>query len=143
MPQGNETNGAGSGDAPARPRFTGGSDIALKIPRFRFDETVAFYRDVVGLPPLGQDGTSVSFRFGSIRLWLDRVDHQSQTDVWLGLFTDDPDGAFAYLQEKGTPARDEVEPLGDFPGHWISDPAGVILIVRRPDAEPEPGEPAT
>jgi uncharacterized protein (TIGR02246 family) len=123
----------GLNDGPVRPRFAGGSDIAIKVPRYRFEAMVAFYRDVVGLPSLGREGDSESFRFGSIRLWLDRVDHQSQTDVWLSLFTDDPDGAFAWLQAQGVPAREEVEPLGDFPGHWVSDPAGVILIVRGPD----------
>jgi hypothetical protein len=31
----------------------------------------------------------------------------------------------AHLREAGTPVRDELEPLGDFPGNWISDPAGI------------------
>ena len=136
-----EMDGPGTADdakaagAADRPRFAGGQNIAIKVPRYRFAETVAFYRDTLGLPVLGKVGTSESFRFGSVRLWLDCVDHQSQTDVWLELFSDDPDAAFAYLQERGVSAREEVEPLGDFPGHWVSDPAGVIFIVRRPDGE--------
>jgi len=132
---------AGDGES-GRPRFTGGGNIAIKVPRYRFEETVAYYRDVLGLPSLGREGDSESFRFGAMRLWLDRVDHQSQTDVWLELFTDDPDAALAYLQTHGVPARDEVEPLGDFPGHWVSDPAGVIMIVRRPDEDADEREPA-
>jgi hypothetical protein len=30
---------------------------------------------------------------------------------------------------------DELEPLGDFPGHWISDPAGNILLVAQAGAD--------
>ena len=37
----------------------------------------------------------------------------------------------AHLTQAGTPVRDELEPLGDFPGHWISDPAGNILLVSQ------------
>ena len=138
---GRRSETAGAGGA-GRPRFVGGGNIAIKVPRYRFEETIAYYRDVLGLPPLGREGDSESFRFGAMRLWLDRVDHQSQTDVWLELFTDDPDAAFVHLQGHGVPARDEVEPLGDFPGHWVSDPAGVIMIVRRPDEEADGGGPS-
>jgi catechol 2,3-dioxygenase-like lactoylglutathione lyase family enzyme len=105
------------------------------VPRYRFAETVAFYRDTLGLPVLGKDGTSESFRFGSVRLWLDCVDHQSQTDVWLELFSDDPTRPSPTSRSAASSAREEVEPLGDFPGHWVSDPAGVIFIVQRPDGD--------
>lgn len=111
QPTGKTTPAAAlDGSAHERPRFAGGTDIALKIPADRFAETLAFYRDVLGPPPLGADGTSESFRFGPIRLWLDRVEHASQTDVWLKLATAD-------LQARGVPVRDGVEPLGDSPGH--------------------------
>ena len=40
-----------------------------------------------------------------------------------------------HLRQAGVPVRDELEPLGDFPGHWISDPAGNILLVSRAEAE--------
>jgi hypothetical protein len=43
--------------------------------------------------------------------------------------------AMAHLKEAGTPVRDELEPLGDFPGHWISDPAGNILLVSQKGVE--------
>lgn len=89
--------------AAGRPRFVGGKNIVIKVPRYRFEETVAYDRDVLGLPSLGGEGDSVSFRFGAMRLWLDRVDRQSQTDVWLELFTDDPDAALPTC--KGTACR--------------------------------------
>lgn len=33
-------------------KFTGGIDIALKLPPHQFEETVIFYRDVIGLNKL-------------------------------------------------------------------------------------------
>ncbi len=114
-----------------QPRFSGGSNIALKIPRFRFAKTVAFYRDTLRLPYLGQRDTSHVFQFGAMRLWLDEVPHYSQADVWLELSTNDLEGAVAYLTAAQTPVRDELEPLGDFRGHWISDPAGVVHLLSQ------------
>lgn len=114
-----------------QPTFSGGSNIALKIPRFRFAETVAFYRDTLRLPYLGQRDTSYVFQFGTMRLWLDEVPHYSQTDIWLELSTGDVEGAVAHLTAAQTPVRDELEPLGDFRGHWISDPAGVVHLLSH------------
>ncbi|MER7458831.1 hypothetical protein [Micromonospora sp. NPDC126480] len=115
------------------PRFTGGTNIALKIPKFRFDATVAFYRDTLRLPDLGEFRGAQRFQFGPVRLWLDRVDNYSQTDVWLELNTDAPDAAAAYLADAGVPIRDEIEPVDFMTAHWISDPAGVIHLVSRSD----------
>lgn len=41
-----------------QPTFSGGGNIALKIPQFRFVKTIAFYRDTLQLPYLGQRDTS-------------------------------------------------------------------------------------
>lgn len=114
-----------------QPTFSAGRNIALKVPRFRFLETVAFYRDTLRLPYLGERGTSQVFQFGSMRLWLDEVSHYSQVDVWLELSTDDLERAVAHLTAAQTPVRNELEPLGNFRGHWISDPAGVIHLLSH------------
>lgn len=114
------------------PQFTGGSNIALKIPKFRFEETLKFYRHTLRLPYLGEHQGTHVFQFGPMRLWLDRVETYSQADVWLELHTDDPDQAADYLADLGTPIRDEIEPL-EIPGHWISDPAGIIHLISRVD----------
>lgn len=106
-----------------------GRNIAIKVPPHRWDETVAFYRDRVGLGVARTLENSVAFAFGPMTLWIDRVPSQSQTDVWLELFADDPDTALARL---GGPLRDGLEPLDGVTGHWTSDPAGVVLLVRRP-----------
>jgi catechol 2,3-dioxygenase-like lactoylglutathione lyase family enzyme len=107
-----------------------GQNIAIKVPLHRWAETVAFYRDRVGLAVVKDTPDTVAFAFGAMTLWVDRVPAQSQADVWLEVFADDPDAALAHL---GSPIRDELEPLDGVTGHWTSDPAGVILLVRRPN----------
>lgn len=104
-----------------------GKNIAVKVPSYRWDETVAFYRDRVGLTVTKELTSSVAFAFGGVTLWIDRVERQSQVDVWLELITDDPDRALADLR---SPNRDELEPLDGVNGHWTSDPAGVVLLLR-------------
>lgn len=110
-------------------KLTPGGNIAIKVPLHRWNETVAFYRDGVGLEVVRELEASIGFRFGGMTLWIDRVPHQSQTDIWLELFSDDPDGAITAL---ASPRRDELESLDDVVGHWTSDPAGTVLLVRRP-----------
>jgi hypothetical protein len=105
-----------------------GHNIAIKVPRHRWEETVAFYRDRVGLSVRQELGASIGFAWGEMTLWVDRVDAQSQVDVWLELIADDPDAALSRL---GSPQRDELEPLDGVAGHWTSDPAGTVLLVRR------------
>lgn len=105
-----------------------GKNIAIKVPLHKWDETVAFYRDRVKLSVTKELPNSVAFSFGSMTLWIDKVEKQSQVDVWLELLTDEPDKA---LQTLESPMRDELEPLDDVNGHWTSDPAGVVLLVRK------------
>jgi catechol 2,3-dioxygenase-like lactoylglutathione lyase family enzyme len=115
-----------------RPQFEGGRNIALKVPRHEFDRTVAFYRDVLGLPVIGEEGASVTFRFGANRLWVDRVDHLSRAEVWLELATDDSAAAARYLDAQGIQRRDEIESLPEgFDGFWVCNPANVIHLVAR------------
>ena len=108
-----------------------GRNLAIKVPLHRWQETVAFYRDRVGLTVIDRNEVSVGFAFGQMTLWVDRVEHQSQVDVWLELFADDPSAALARME---SPCRDELEPLAADTGHWTSDPAGTVLLVR-PDPE--------
>lgn len=105
-----------------------GTNIAIKVPLHKWDETVAFYRDRVGLAVTRKSKNSIAFSFGSMTLWIDKVETQSQVDVWLELFADDPNRAIETLQ---SPVRDELEPLDGVIGHWTSDPAGVVLLVRK------------
>lgn len=60
-----------------------GKNIAIKVPLHKYEETVAFYRDKVGLKVAKELTNSVGFAFGNMTLWIDRVEKQSQVDVWL------------------------------------------------------------
>jgi catechol 2,3-dioxygenase-like lactoylglutathione lyase family enzyme len=124
------------------PALKGGQNIAMKVPQFRYAETVRFYAEVLGLPLLGRSapapgspGGSTTFAFGDARLWLDPVPGYAKADLWLQVVTDDHERARAHVAAAGTPVRDELDPLGDFPGHWISDPAGTVLLLSREGAE--------
>jgi catechol 2,3-dioxygenase-like lactoylglutathione lyase family enzyme len=116
--------------------YTGGRNIAMKVPPHLWDETVAFYRDVLGLQAIQHEPTqppSVGFVFGANRLWVDRVDSVSQAELWLELSVDDVAAAAEHLEAAGIARRDEIEPLGEgFDGFWISSPASIIHLVARP-----------
>ena len=120
---------------PSRPKFQGGANIAMKLPLRAWDQTVAFYRDTVGLPVVSEGNDTILFQHGPIRLHPHRVPAQSQTDIWLEFRTDNTDAAKRLFADRRC---DEVEKLPEgFDGFWISSPAGVIHLV----AGPEKGEP--
>ncbi|KIT15786.1 VOC family protein [Jannaschia aquimarina] len=113
------------------PKFEGGKNIAMKVPAHQYDRTVAFYRDVLGLDPVGgPTGDAVGFRFGANNLWIDKVAAMSQAELWLEVVTDDTEAAAKTLQEAGIARCDDIERLGDdFDGYWISSPASIIHLV--------------
>ncbi|WP_017541317.1 VOC family protein [Nocardiopsis halophila] len=123
-------------------RFEGGVNIAMKIPKADYEDTVRFYRDTLGLPVTDHPATGApsvartcSVEFGPVTLWLDRVDAYSRSDLWLELRTSDVPAAAAHLAGAGTPTCDEVEPFEDTDAqaHWIRNPAGVVhLLNGRP-----------
>lgn len=112
------------------PQFEGGENIAMKLPPHVFDRTIGFYKDVLRLPLIEENQTSVVFKFGANRLWLDRVDGLSQAETWLEVFTDDLGAAADYLETNGIVRRDEIEALPEgFQGFWIANPADIIHLV--------------
>ena len=114
--------------------YSGGANLAMKVPAHLWDATVSFYRDTLGLEELEPfTGTppSVGFVFGVNRLWIDRVVGMSQAELWLEIVTSDPRAAADELAAATGVARcDEVEPLpaGGSP-FWISSPASVVHLV--------------
>jgi catechol 2,3-dioxygenase-like lactoylglutathione lyase family enzyme len=120
----------------SKPGFTGGRNIAMKVPPHLYDATVRFYRDVAGLPVIDRLAPSVVFEFGANQLWIDSVDGLSQTELWLELNTDDVAAAASHLKSAGVVRRDEIEPLPEgFEGYWISSPASIIHLVCRPQTD--------
>ncbi|MGI9433647.1 MAG: hypothetical protein ACR2Q4_02250 [Geminicoccaceae bacterium] len=111
-------------------RFRAGPNIAMKVPPHQFSSTVAFYRDVLRLPQLESPGTSESFAFGGMRLWIDRVERISQAEIWLEIQCDDTEAAARELAAAGVVRCDEIEPLpGDFDGFWITNPGGIVHLI--------------
>ena len=116
------------------PQFSGGANIAIKCPYHIYDQTIAFYRDTLGLPLLEEETEGCIFQFGPVRLWVDRVPNLSHADVWLELETNDTEAAASFLKVHGITRRDEVEQLReDFNGFFISAPNGVIHLVVGPE----------
>jgi len=114
----------------ARVEFKGGNNIALKIPKFKYNETVHFYKEVIKLPYLGFISESHAFQFGDNTLWLDCMENYSQADVWLEIQTDNMKAAETYLHENHINRRDEIELHENSDGYWVSDPCGTILRVN-------------
>lgn len=110
--------------------IAGGSNIAIKVPKFKYDETVKFYKDILQLPYLGFISESHAFQFGSSTLWLDCMENYSQQDIWLEITADNLETVSNYLAENGVSRRDEIEVHENSKGYWISDPAGSILRVN-------------
>lgn len=120
------------------PAFSGGRNIAMKVPPHLYEATIRFYRDVIGLAPITQHAPDAVFEFGANRLWIDRVPGLSQSEIWLELVTDDVAAAARHLEGAGAVRRDEIEPLPqDMAAFWISSPAAIIhLVCQHGDAVP-------
>ncbi|WP_026261493.1 VOC family protein [Kiloniella laminariae] len=116
-------------------KFSGGKNIAMKVPPHQYDATVKFYRDLLGLEQIGGPaGDAVGFKFGSNNLWIDKVPAMSQAELWLEIVTDDTTAAAKVLSESGIVRCDEIEDLGkSFDGYWVSSPASIIHLVNAQD----------
>jgi len=118
--------------------FEGGINIAVKIPKSKYDKTVAFYRDILKLEikekPITNPTVSRTYqvKFGNNTLWLDCVDNYTHSETWLELNVPDVDIATKYLNSKGVETCDELEQLPENM-HWITDPAGTVFIVKKKD----------
>ena len=64
-------------------------------------ELFAFYRDIIGLPLVREEASSVVFEFGDKRLWLDAVGHFSQAEIWLEIQSDDIEAEVRRLEALG------------------------------------------
>ncbi len=117
--------------------FTGGPNIAIKIPRSKYADTVRFYRDVLKLDVEEQpiDSSTVSrthrVKFGTNTVWLDCVDNYTHAEAWLELRTADVPAAADYLRSHGVATVDELEKIPK-DMHWVMDPAGMVLLLCKP-----------
>jgi len=114
------------------PTYSGGPNIAMKVPPAQWDATVAFYRDTLHLEEIDNPYgglESIGFVFGANRLWIDKVPTMSQAEVWLQIVTPDAGDAAIHLQQHGVTRCDEIEDLGQTTSFWISSPASVVHLV--------------
>jgi hypothetical protein len=112
--------------------FRPGSNIAMKVPAFEYDRTVAFYRDILQLAALSASAASTVFDFGERRLWIDRCEHISQAEIWLEVTCADVAAARDHLTALGVRFCDDIESLpADVEGFWIVNPGNVVHLVRR------------
>lgn len=120
------------------PDFIGGTNIALKIPKYKYEDTVRYYRDILGLQVKEEtiDNPTVSRThsvvFGPNTLWLDCVDNYTHPEIWLEVNTSDVPGATDYLAQNGVTTKDEFEKI-PADKHWITDPAGTVMILSTPE----------
>lgn len=123
--------------------FSGGINIAIKIPKSKYEATVAFYRDILRLgvqeKPITNPTVSRTHevRFGDNIVWLDCVDNYTHSETWLELVTPNVQEATEYLKANGVNTCDELEQLPDNNAHWIMDPAGTVLIVNQERPTPQ------
>lgn len=116
--------------------FEAGINIAIKIPKSKYEKTVAFYRDILKLVVEEKkiDNPTVSrtheVKFGNNIIWLDCVDNYTHSETWLQLTVPNVEEATQYLQLNGVETCDEIEELPENM-HWITDPAGTVFNVQQ------------
>jgi len=118
-------------------KFEGGVNIAIKIPKNKYQQTVDFYKNTLQLPVeelSTHDHPTVSrthkVAFGQNVLWLDCVDNYTHAETWLELKVNNVQKSTEYLQTKGIEPCDEIEKIPEN-SHWIMDPAGTVFIVNQ------------
>ncbi len=121
-----------------KPKFSAGKNIAIKVPVHEFEQTVAFYRDILGFEQTESsspdDFESVTFKFGDKNLWVDKIAGISQAEIWLEVVTDDIETASTYLADKDCSRRDDIESLPQgFKAFWLASPANIIHLVNEQD----------
>jgi len=117
-------------------KFKAGINIAIKIPKNKYEKTVAFYRDILKLDveekPI--DNPTVSrtheVKFGHNIIWLDCVDNYTHSETWLQLTVPNVAEATDYLLSSGVETCDEIEELPENM-HWITDPAGTVFNLQQ------------
>jgi hypothetical protein len=116
--------------------FEAGINIAIKIPKSKYEKTVTFYRDILQLnveeKPIKNPTVSRTHevKFGHNIIWLDCVDNYTHSETWLQLTVPDVETAAQYLLSNGVETCDELEQLPDNM-HWITDPAGTVFNLQE------------
>eukprot|EP01064_Diplonema_japonicum_P039610 TRINITY_DN9981_c0_g2_i1.p2 TRINITY_DN9981_c0_g2~~TRINITY_DN9981_c0_g2_i1.p2 ORF type:complete len:363 (+),score=127.25 TRINITY_DN9981_c0_g2_i1:34-1122(+) len=128
-------------------RFSGGNNFAIKCPYPKYESTVAFYREVLGLKVVHYCKNCCKIQWNDkMSLWIDCVETICTPVIWLEVSTASTEAARAYLKgRKRVSLRPEVETLPPgVDGFWISPPNDMVHLIRGPDGQDEialpPGE---
>jgi len=119
-------------------KFEAGINIAIKIPKSKYEQTVAFYKDILKLEveekPITNPTVSRTHevKFGHNIIWLDCVDNYTHSETWLQLKVPNVEQATNYLHNSGVNTCDELEELPENM-HWITDPAGTVFNLQQKD----------
>ena len=119
-------------------KFEAGINIAIKIPKSKYDKTVSFYKGILKLEVVEKpiDNPTISrtheVKFGNNVLWLDCVDNYTHSETWLQLTVPNVNEATSYLLSKGVETCDEIEELPKNM-HWIQDPSGTVFNLQERD----------
>lgn len=119
-----------------KPKFEAGINIAIKIPKSKYEKTVAFYRDILNLEVVEKPITNPTVsrthevKFGHNVIWLDCVDNYTHSETWLQLTVPNVAAANDYLKANDVESCDELEELPDNM-HWIMDPAGTVFNLQQ------------
>lgn len=117
-------------------KFEAGINIAIKVPKSKYEKTVAFYRDILKLEVSERaiNNPTISrtheVKFGNNVIWLDCVDNYTHSETWLQLTVPNVAEATDYLLSKGVETCDELEELPT-DMHWIQDPAGTVFNLQQ------------
>ncbi|PVH25186.1 hypothetical protein [Sphingobacterium corticibacter] len=118
------------------PKFEAGVNIAIKIPKAKYDQTVSFYKNILQLvvseQPINHKTVSRTHKveFGHNIIWLDCVDNYTHSETWLQLTVTDVVQTKRYLDDNLINTCDELEELPDNM-HWIQDPAGTVFHLKQ------------
>lgn len=121
--------------------FEAGVNIAIKIPKNKYEKTVAFYRDILKLDvkEVEINNPTVSrtheVKFDNNIIWLDCVDNYTHSETWLQLTVPDVEKATEYLRSNGVETCDEIEEIPENM-HWITDPAGTVFNLQQKNNKP-------
>jgi predicted enzyme related to lactoylglutathione lyase len=119
-----------------KPKFEAGINIAIKIPKSKYEQTVAFYRDVLNFEVVEKPITNPTVsrthevKFGHNVIWLDCVDNYAHSETWLQLTVPNVAAASEHLKANKVESCDELEELPDNM-HWIMDPAGTVFNLQE------------
>lgn len=116
--------------------FTGGENIAIKVPAASYHATINFYQSILKLGVAGRQPSSHAFNFGSGNshtiLWVDRESNCERAEVRLEIRVSNIEHAERVLAEMGIERRDDIEQLPPaFRGFWIVSPCGIVHLVSE------------